>query len=217
MGPVVPGSTAGRCDGRPMGTPGKVRCRHPRSADPEVAVDVRWISRDGVSPAQALQIPDLITRDDGFVWAHMNHDDEFGISVLIMTVAPRPDDLREVSSRTPVPRLHMYSDHHFSAINGLVRGSDGLLHLQPLKVFLTPQVLWTVFGPTTTALSPEAVERDLDIVRRHLEDGEIRPRTAFELIAAIRGVMLRGQEELIAASARRVADLEGRVKTGDPV
>src|SRR6478752_10853120 len=168
MGPVVPGSTAGRCDGRPMGAPGKVRCRHPRSVDPEVAVDVRWISRDGVSPAQAAQIPDLITRDDGLVWAHMNHDDEFGISVLIMTVAPRPDDLREVSSRTPVPRLHMYSDHHFSAINGLVRGVDGLLHFQPLKVFLTQHALWTIFGPATSSLSGVEVNRDIDIVRQQI-------------------------------------------------
>jgi magnesium transporter len=180
-------------------------------------VDVRWISRDGVSPAQALQIPDLITRDDGFVWAHMNHDDEFGISVLIMTVAPRPDDLREVSSRTPVPRLHMYSDHHFSAINGLVRGSDGLLHLQPLKVFLTPRVLWTVFGPTTASLTAEAVAHDLDVVRRQLDDGEIQPESTFELIADIRAVMIRGQEDLIATGARRVADLEGRAAAADPV
>jgi len=180
-------------------------------------VDVRWISRDGVSPAQALQIPDLITRDDGFVWAHMNHDDEFGISVLIMTVAPRPDDLREVSSRTPVPRLHMYSDHHFSAINGLVRGSDGLLHLQPLKVFLTPRVLWTIFGPTTASLTAEAVAHDLDVVRRQLDDGEIQPESTFELIADIRAVMIRGQEDLIATGARRVADLEGRATAADPV
>ena len=180
-------------------------------------MDIRWINQDGVTAVQPTQIPELAARDDGVVWAHLDHSDEFGMSVLIMTVAPRPADLRDVSIRTPVPKLHSYSDHHFSAINGLVRGRDGLLHLQPLKVFLTPRVLWTVFGPTTAALSPEAVERDLDIVRRQIEDGEIRPQTAFELIATIRGVMLRGQEELIASSARRVADLEGRAMTGDPV
>ena len=180
-------------------------------------MDIRWINRNGVTTLQPTQIQERATRDDGVVWAHMDHSDEFGMSVLIMTVAPRPDDLRDVSNRTPVPKLHSYKDHHFSAINGLVRGSDGLLHLQPLKVFLTPRVLWTVFGPTTAALAPQAVERDLDIVRRQIEDEEIHPQTAFELIAAIRGVMLRGQEDLIATSARRVADLEGRAMTGDPV
>ena len=160
---------------------------------------------------------ELAARDDGVVWAHMDHRDEFGMSVLVMTLAPRPDDLRDVSSRIPVPKLHAYQDHHFSAINGLVRGDDGLLHLQPLKVFLTPHVLWTVFGPTTAALSAAAVEGDLDVVRSQLENGEVVPTSAFELIAAVRRVMLRGQEELIASGARRVADLEGRVMTSDPV
>ncbi len=180
-------------------------------------MDIRWIGRDGMSTVQLAQVPELVARDDGIVWAHIDHDDDFAMSVLILTVAPRPDDLQEVSSRTPVPRLHMYPDHHFSAINGLVRGTDGLLHLQPLKVFLTPRVLWTVFGPTAAALPAAAVARDMDIVRRQLEDGEIHPDTTFELIAAIRSVMVRGQEDLIAAGARRVADLEGRAAAGDPV
>lgn len=180
-------------------------------------MDIRWIGRDGVTSVPLSHIRELIARDDGIVWAHIDHTDDFAMSVLIITVAPRPEDVQEVASRTPVPRLHMYPDHHFSAINGLVRGTDGLLHLQPLKVFLTPRVLWTVFGPTTSALTPEAVGRDLQVVGRQLEDGEIHPATTFELIAAIRAVMVRGQEDLIAAGARRVADLEGRAMTGDPV
>lgn len=180
-------------------------------------MEIRWIDRDGVASVPADRIRELVTRDEGIVWAHLDHDDDFGMSVLIMTVAPRPEDLREVSSRTPVPRLHMYSDHHFSAINGLVRGSDGLLHLQPLKVFLTPRVLWTVIGPATVALAPEAVTRDLDKVRARLDDGEILPTSTFELIAAIRAEMIRGQEDLIATGARLVADLEGRAMVGDPV
>ena len=71
-------------------------------------------------------------------------------------------------------------------------------------------MLWTVFGPTTAALTPQAVAGDLDLARRQLEDGELHPSTTFELIAAIRAVMVRGQEDLIATGARRVADLEGQ-------
>ena len=137
--------------------------------------------------------------------------------MLVEQIKPRPDDLRDVANRTPVPKLHMYADHHFSAINGLARGTDGLLHFQPLKVFLTPQVLWTVFGPATASLTPAAVNQDLDMVRVKLEAREVCPTTAFELVTIIRGVMLRGQEDLISAGARRVADLEGRVMTSDPV
>ncbi len=95
-------------------------------------------------------------------------------------------------------------------------GSDGLLHFQPLKTFLTPHALWTVFGPATAALST-TINGDLDIVRREIDDQEVCPTTGFELIAKIRGVMMRGQEDLITAGARRIGDLEGRVMDSDPV
>jgi hypothetical protein len=127
------------------------------------------------------------------------------------------DALRDVNNRTPVPKLDIYPDHHYSAINGLARGSDGLLHFQPLKTFLTPRMLWTVFGPANATMSSADVNHDLDIVRDQVDLGEICPANAFDLIPAIRSVMLRGQEELIGGSARRVADLEGRVMTHDPV
>jgi Mg2+ and Co2+ transporter CorA len=147
---------------------------------------------------------------------HLDHNDQGGMALLVQLVGPDPDDLRDVHSRTPVPKLHMYTQHIFSAINGLARGSDGLLHFQPLKVFLTPHMLWTVFGPATTSLSVSAVNHDLNILRDKVDSQEVLPTSAFELIAALRTVMLRGQEELIASGGRRIADLEGRVMTSDP-
>ena len=180
-------------------------------------MDIRWIAENGVMELSAAQLTEFANRDDGVVWAHLDHTDEQGMGALIAMIKPRRDDVLDVGNRTPVPKLHMYPDHHFSAINGLARGSDGLLHFQPLKVFLTPRVLWTVFGPATALLSAAAVRRDMDVVRRQVDDLEVRPATAFELVTIIRGVMLRGQEDLISAGARRVADLEGRVMTSDPV
>ena len=52
-------------------------------------MDIRWIDRDGVSSVPLSQIRELTARDDGIVSAHLDHDDEFGMSVLIITVAPR--------------------------------------------------------------------------------------------------------------------------------
>ena len=101
------------------------------------------------------------------------------MAALVAMIKPRPDDLLDVGNRTPVPKLHMYPDHHFSAINGLARGSDGLLHFQPLKVFLTPRVLWTVFGPATASLTAAAVSKDLDIVRRQVDDRQVRPHNGL--------------------------------------
>jgi len=180
-------------------------------------VEIRQITSTGVDVLGFGDLADIPSPADGVTWVHLDHDDQPGMTLLVQLVGPDPDDLRDVHSRTPVPKLHMYPHHIFSAINGLARGSDGLLHFQPLKVFLTPRTLWTVFGPATTSLSKSAVNHDLDILRRKVDSREVIPTTAFELITTLRAVMLRGQEELIASGGRRIADLEGRVMTRDPV
>ena len=166
-------------------------------------MEIRWISRDVVEMPTAAELPACLARTDGVTWVHLDYRDESGMAALIGMIKPKQADLRAVTTRNPVPKLHLYPDHHFSAISGLARGNDGLLHFQPLKTFLTPHALWTVFGPATAALSTAAINGDLDIVRREIDDQEVCPTTGFELIAAIRGVKMRGQEDLIVAGARR--------------
>jgi Mg2+ and Co2+ transporter CorA len=180
-------------------------------------MDIRWIAQDGPARIDPEELSVYVERPDGVLWVHVDSGDDDGIDALTRCVHPRPEDVLEISSRSPVPKLHMYSDHHFSAINGLVRGIDGLLHFQPLKVFLTQHALWTIFGPATSSLSGVEVNRDIDIVRQQIDESRFRPTSAFDLLSTIRGVMLRGQEEIIASGARRVADLEGRVMVSDPV
>ncbi len=175
------------------------------------------MTKSGVEQLSAAELAEFANRTDGVVRVHLDHTDEQGLTLLSEMIIPRHDDLRDIRNRTPFSKPHIYQDHHYSAINGLARGSDGLLHFQPLKTFLTPQMLWTVFGPANATMSDQAVTNDLDIVRRQVDGGEICPTTAFELIATIRAVMLRGQEDLIGTSARRAADLEDRVMTSDPV
>jgi len=102
-------------------------------------------------------LADTAARTDGVIWVHLDHSDEHGMALLVEKINPRRDDLRDVNNRTPVPKLHIYPDHHDSAINGLARGSDGLLHFQPLKTFLTPRMLWTAFGPANAKMSAQAV------------------------------------------------------------
>jgi Mg2+ and Co2+ transporter CorA len=179
-------------------------------------VEIRKITSSGVHVLDPSDLAEVANLSNQVTWVHLDHNDQGGMALLVQLVGPDPDDLRDVHSRTPVPKLHMYTQHIFSAINGLARGSDGLLHFQPLKVFLTPHMLWTVFGPATTSLSVSAVNHDLNILRDKVDSQEVLPTSAFELIAALRTVMLRGQEELIASGGRRIADLEGRVMTSDP-
>jgi magnesium transporter len=116
-----------------------------------------------------------------------------------------------------VPKLHAYTDHHFSAMSGLTPGSDGRLHFLPLKIFMTPRLLFTVFGPHNPALTPEALRRDIDVVRQRLEDSELRPQTAFDILAAIRTELLRAHEDLVTARATRISELELNVMRLDAI
>jgi magnesium transporter len=180
-------------------------------------MEIRWIVKDGSTEIDPAELPGYVDRSDGVLWVHVDWGDGDGIQALTRWVHPHPQDVLEIDSRTPVPKLHMYSNHHFSAINGLVRGTDGLLHFQPLKVFLTEHALWTIFGPAPASLTDVEVSRDIVLVRSEVDGNRCRPTSPFDLLSVIRGVMLRGQEDLIADGARRVADLEGRVMVNDPV
>jgi magnesium transporter len=113
--------------------------------------------------------------------------------------------------------MRFYADHHFSAINGLARGSDGRLYFVPLKLFLTPEALITVQGPTSSSLRSEIARRELAAVRQRVDSGQLRPASSFELVAAIRAEEMRTHEDLITESSARIAQLERDVSQKDPV
>jgi Mg2+ and Co2+ transporter CorA len=155
--------------------------------------------------------------DAGIVWLHVDHDDKPGMHLLGKLVDVRDADVQDCHARRPVPKLHVYPDHHFSAINGLARGTDGRLYFQPIKTFRTTDLLVTVLGPCNTALSAEAATHELAALRHRLEGGELRPQTSFELIAALRASMMTAQEDLVGELADQIARFESRLLYFDPV
>jgi magnesium transporter len=155
--------------------------------------------------------------DAGIVWLHMSHDDERAMQLLGELIDVRDADAQDCHARRPVPKLHVYPDHHFSAINGLARGADGRLYFQPIKTFRTADLFVTVLGPCNRALSAEAATRELAALRQRLEAGQLRPRTSFELIAALRASMMTAQEELVGEVADQIARFESRLLYFDPV
>lgn len=161
----------------------------------------------------------LITVESGgeLVWVDLDHRESEGMRLLVDLVQAQPADVDDCFNRMPVPKLHAYGDHYFSAINGLTQGTDGRLYFQPLKIFFTANVLITVMGPTSAALTPEAVHQDLTLVRHRLDACELRPTSAFDLVTAIRMQMLRSQESLLAGAAAHAAALEKSVMGIDPV
>jgi magnesium transporter len=183
----------------------------------EASVDVCFVTATGVRPLSAEGAAATVQSGTGIVWLDFGHEESEGMRLLVDLVHAQPADVDDCSNRRPVPKLHAYGDHYFSAINGLARGSDGRLYFQPLKIFFTANLLITVMGPTSAALTPDVVHADLDRIRRRLGAHELRPMSAFELVTAIRLQMLRSQESLVADAATRAGDLEKSVLQIDPV
>jgi magnesium transporter len=168
-------------------------------------MEVRLITSSGTRPLPAEAVRQALSRDEGLVWVDLEYTDQQGMALLTELIEVQPADLQEVYNRSPVPKMHFYADHHFSAINGLARGIDDRLYFQPLKTLLTPSLLVTVLGHTSSALTAATARRELTTVRERLEADGFRPATTLEFISAIRYEMMRAQEELITSSAGRIA------------
>jgi magnesium transporter len=159
----------------------------------------------------------VVSPTNGLVWIDLDHTEEQGIALLPQLFDVRASDVEACHARDPVPKLHLYADHHFTAINGLSRGSNGRLYFQPLKVFQNPHVVVTVLGPTSSALPREAARRELDAVHRRMDGDGFRPTTSLELITAIRREMMDTLEHLIGGCAARIAKVERQIIESDPV
>jgi magnesium transporter len=153
----------------------------------------------------------------GLVWLDLVHTDASAMALLPELFDVRSVDLDDCYLRSPVPKLHLYPDHHYTAINGLARGSDERLYFQPLKIFQNPNLVVTILGPTSAALPADAARRELDQVHRRIDKHGFRPRTSLDLITAIRREMMGTLEMLIASAAGRIADVERRVASTEPV
>jgi magnesium transporter len=180
-------------------------------------MEARLISASGAASLSMTEIHDVAARDGGTLWLDFDHTDEDGMALLGELMDVRPSDIQECHNRSPVPKMRFYADHHFSAINGLARGSNGRLYFQPLKLFLTPKALITVLGPTSSSLTSEIARRELAAVRQRIDDGQLRPASSFELVGAIRAEEMRTHEDLITESSSRIAQLERDVSQKDPV
>jgi magnesium transporter len=180
-------------------------------------VEISLINETGLRRLDVDDLTAALERDSGIVWIDLSHDETAGMRLLTTLFQTRTFDVDDCHTRMPVPKLHAYRDHYYSAINGLARGCDGRLYFQPLKVFFNPGLLVTVMGPTSESLPSEAARRLLGHIREKATSGELTPDSAFELVSAIRFEMLRTHEALLAEAAARAGELEKRLLGIDPV
>jgi magnesium transporter len=180
-------------------------------------VRVRLVTLDRVEDVPTTDVGKAVAAGDGLVWVDLDHTDAPGMALLPELFDVLSADLEDCHVRTPVPKLHLYPDHHYTAINGLARGRDERLYFQPLKIFQNPTLVVTVLGPTSATLHADAARRELEAVHRRMDDHGFRPRTSLELITAVRREMMGTLERLVGAAAGRIADFERRCRVADPV
>ena len=136
-------------------------------------MDIYLITETGARPVALDAIGRTLEQGTGVVWIDFGHDEHDGERLLTDLIQAQPEDVEDCHTRMPVPKLHAYRDHYFSAINGLARGTDERLYFQPLKIFFNPKLLITVMGPTSASVTPEAVRGDLLLVRDRLAAPEV--------------------------------------------
>lgn len=176
---------------------------------------VRLIADGGVEEIAPGDV--ALPERDGLVWIDLDHTDADGMALLPGLFDVREVDLEDCYLRTPVPKLHLYADHHYTAINGLARGVDDRLYFQPLKVFQNPRIVVTILGPTSAALPADAAHRELAAVHRRMDEHGFRPGTSLDLITAVRREMMSTLEMLVGVAAGRIGEFEQRVARTDPV
>jgi magnesium transporter len=180
-------------------------------------VEISLITKTGLRRLELEEVTVASSDKFGIVWIDFSHEEENGTRLLTSLLDARTVDVDDCHARMPVPTLHAYSDHYFSAINGLARGSDGRLYFQPLKIFFRADMLFTVMGPTSAALTPEAVRAAPVRIRDRIVARELAAKSAFEIVHALRFEMLRTHEALLADTAARAAELEKSLLSIDPV
>jgi magnesium transporter len=180
-------------------------------------VRIRHITDESVVEVSPDNVGKAVAAGDGLVWVDFDHTDERGMAMLPDFFEVHAADVADCHMRTPVPKLHRYPDHHYTAINGLAPGVDDRLYFVPLKVFQHPGLVVTVLGPTSTALPDTAARTEIWAVQERLDGDGFRPTTSLQLITAIRRAMMATLETLIGEAAGRIADFEKRCSTTDPV
>ncbi len=180
-------------------------------------MELRWISADEVRTLTADEVPGLADSPDGLLWVDLHHSESEGMALLSDVFKFEPESIAECHVRTPVPKLRRHPGYTFTAINGVARGDDGVLHFQPLKVFSTPTRIVTVLGPTHHALSYEAAHRELSLMIEQIDSGAYHPTSAIGVGVAIRKTMLVSMQDLVGGAASRIGEIERQVMQCDPV
>jgi Mg2+ and Co2+ transporter CorA len=174
-------------------------------------MDVNLITEAGVEQRPPENLPALLERREGLVWADIPRVDREAAQVLAEVFRFHPLAIQDCENRNHVPKVHVYPDHVFTALHSPELGKGGHVHHLELDQFVGPGYLVTVHGPLDPEVIPELAFRETTAVLRRVKAGRFRPASSFELSHAVISAMTRHQEEFVGILALEVGLLEQRV------
>jgi magnesium transporter len=177
-------------------------------------MDVLLITADGMEQRTPDDLGDLLKDDRGVVWVDVPECDAEAVRVLTEVFRFHPLAVQESVERNRLPKVHVYADHVFVVLHTPELGAAGHVHYVELDQFIGAGYLVTVHGPLNPAVDPTVALRETSAVRRRIEQGRFRPRTAFELSYGVVSALARHQEGFIEKQTREVWQLEQRVTAG---
>jgi Mg2+ and Co2+ transporter CorA len=174
-------------------------------------VDVLWISDGVVAPKGTDDLPELLTRDDGFVWVDIPEPDDASARLLVETFGFHEMAVLDCQRRSHVPKIRPYPNHLFLILHAPERGDAGHVHLLELDQFIGRNFLVTVHGPLGEGVPLEAALTESRAIRAKLESGRFQPSSSAELSHALVSRMVLKMEAYVSALASEIASLERRV------
>jgi magnesium transporter len=178
-------------------------------------MNVYWLSRNAFNPHTAADLPELLRRDDGFVWLDIVGCDDSVSKLLRETLGLHGMGVSECRQRAPIPKVHVYADHFFVVLHSAEMTPGGKVAIFQTAYFIHEgKFLVSVQLPTTGELAPELAWRETDAVRERLERGRFRPRSPAELAHAMVSSMAQRLEGSITHLAEQVTQIENSITRG---
>ena len=178
-------------------------------------LELRWVSDSGIESRDITELPDLLERQDGFLWLDIAVCDDAAAAVLSGTFGFHAHAIRDCREKRRIPKVHTYSDHVFLILHTLEFEEEGWGHLVELDQFVGDRYLVTVHGPVSPHVPAEALFRETDSVIRWIEAGTLQPRMPVELGHAIVSAMILGLEQHLSTIADTVAVHEHSIVRDD--
>ena len=178
-------------------------------------MNVYLINEAGLQECAPEQLDELLIHRDGVLWVDMPICRGPEADVLSETFGFHELAVRDCVLRNHVSKVYVYDDHVFTVLHAPKIGKRGHVHYIEMDQFLGRDYLVTVHGPLNPVVDPAVAMIDTGAVLARLASGELRPRSAFELSAAIVRTLAGRETDLIADLAERCGQLEQRVMAGE--